>query len=66
MSCGQRLLARSISWSKAVSLSIEVLIVLTVTLGRATLMPPPPPGARDAGVGRQLSRRRSRAHRARR
>jgi hypothetical protein len=35
MSCGQVALARSISWSRAVSLSIEPLIVLTVTWDRS-------------------------------
>jgi hypothetical protein len=35
MSCGQRLLAPNISRSSEVSLSIDVLIVLTVTSDRS-------------------------------
>jgi hypothetical protein len=35
MSCGQSLLARSISWSNAVSRSIELRMALTATLDRS-------------------------------
>jgi hypothetical protein len=35
MSCGQTLLARNMSWSKAVSRSIELRIVLTATGDRS-------------------------------
>ena len=35
MSCGQTSLARSISWSNAVSRSIELRIVLTATWDRS-------------------------------
>jgi hypothetical protein len=35
MSCGQTALARSMSWSSAVSLSVGLRIVLTVTWDRS-------------------------------